>query len=303
MGQKNSKKKSIDNENKPTFQKITDNYSTYDELQDALRKQGLESSNLMIFYDFTKSNTWQGKKTFGGKCLHQIGEGYNPYQYVTYIIGKTLEVFDDDKLIPAFGFGDYYTKSNAVFPFYMDGRPCRGFEETLQRYSIISQYINLCGPTSFAPAIYKAIDIVKETQSYHIAIIIADGIIDDEQMKQETINAIVEASNYPLSIIMVGVGDGPWDLMEIFDDELPERTFDNFQFVNFNTIINTSNSKTSTETEIKFAHHALMEIPFQIKFIKKLGLHKNINIPCKSKSKVVVLDIPENNEPPAYHYT
>lgn len=191
----------------------------------------------------------------------------NPYQTVISILGRTLEPFDDDKLIPAYGFGDRTTADRAVFNFNPNGAPCQGFEEVLRRYNEIVPRIQLAGPTSFAPIIREAIKTVKMTKSYHILVIVADGQVTN---LRETVDAIVEASNYPLSILLVGVGDGPWEQMEDFDDNLPQRRFDNFQFVDFHTTMVRNDGN-----EVVFATQAMMEIPDQFKAIRTLNLFEN----------------------------
>eukprot|EP00163_Fabomonas_tropica_P018236 TRINITY_DN324_c0_g1_i2.p1 TRINITY_DN324_c0_g1~~TRINITY_DN324_c0_g1_i2.p1 ORF type:complete len:443 (-),score=119.12 TRINITY_DN324_c0_g1_i2:205-1533(-) len=294
MGGGFSKKK------KKAFEAIEDKYETIEEVQDALKEAGLHSSNLILGLDYTESNHYTGINTFDGRCLHDISpDRLNPYQSVITIVGRTLEPFDDDKLIPCYGFGDSTTKDKGVFKFY-DDRDCYRFTEVLQRYNEVTPTLTLSGPTNFAPLIHQAVEIVKKEKTYHILVIIADGQVVN---KKETTQAILAACEHPLSIIMVGVGDGPWDMMKEFDDGLPKRKFDNvrisalllplplslslfpllslththtfslpsplhqFQFVNYHEV--TANAKFP---EPAFAIAALQEIPDQYKEIRKLNL-------------------------------
>ena len=56
-------------------------------------------------------------------------------------------------------------------------------------------------------------------------VILTDGNVSDIELDKR---AIEECSNYPISIIAVGLGDGPFDTMEYFDDFRGNRRFDNF---------------------------------------------------------------------------
>ncbi|TVU46754.1 hypothetical protein EJB05_06311, partial [Eragrostis curvula] len=216
------------------YMRIEDEYHSLEHIRDALVQAGLESSNLIVGIDFTKSNEWKGEHSFNGLSLHALGKMPNPYEEALTIIGKTLHSFDEDNLIPSFGFGDW--------------------------------------PTSFAPIIEMAMSIVKNSGGqYHILLIIADGEVTSIEngtgqlslQEQKTVDAIVKASEFPLSIVLVGVGDGPWDKMKSFDDNIPARSFDNFQIM--------SKNLTKRKKENFFALSALMEIPEQFRAIKSFG--------------------------------
>lgn len=101
-----------------------------------------------------------------------------------------------------------------------------------------------------------------------------EGLPSGQLSPQEadTVSAIVDASLSALSICVIGVGDGPFDLMEEFDDCLKgsERLFDNFQFVRMPSADALAAGGAAAEAD--FALNALMEIPEQYAAIGKLGL-------------------------------
>ncbi|XP_042445972.1 E3 ubiquitin-protein ligase RGLG2-like [Zingiber officinale] len=265
---------------KMKYSRIGDDYNSLEQVTEDLSNAGLESSNLIVGIDFTKSNEWAGKVSFNRRSLHDMDCSPNPYEQAISVIGRTLSAFDEDNLIPCFGFGDATTHDQEVFSFFPNNRPCNGFEEALERYREIVPHLRLAGPTSFAPIIETAISIVDQTGGqYHVLLIIADGQVTSgvgknsgklSSQERDTINAIVKASDYPLSIVLVGVGDGPWDMMQQFDDNIPSRSFDNFQFVNSTEIM--SKNIANNKKEAEFALSALMEIPSQYKATLDLQL-------------------------------
>ena len=86
------------------------------------------------------------------------------------------------------------------------------------------QQVILSGPTFFAPLINETIremesqgnNCTQLTQKYNILLILTDGVINDVEA---TKTAIVRASQYPLSIVIIGVGNADFTEMNILDGD------------------------------------------------------------------------------------
>lgn len=247
---------------------IKDNYESLDDVTAAIRKAGVESYRLMVFLDFTRSNEYQGAKTFGGRNLHEICGDTNPYEDTMNCISQTLSEFDDENMVPFYIFGDSKTKDTDVRCIV----PKRGkdamfpLDQLSRIYREQASGIKMSGPTSFTPCIDRAVNYIKkETSGYHIVLIITDG---KTMTFEEDKKAFIEASKYPLSFVIVGVGDGPFDEAKEFDDMLG-RKFDNVQFVDYAQFADKGEFRRAL-----FALNALMEIPEQYQAVRQLGYLK-----------------------------
>lgn len=234
-------------------------------LVDKLRAEGFKECGLILGIDCTASNIFTGKKSFGNRHLHDLSsKKLNFYELVFGVMGSIVKYFIPDNRFPVYIFGDDKTRDKKVRPLYQnkDGySECFGMEHAIAEYRRQIPRIALSGPTSFKPLIETAIDIAEDKKQFQLLVIIGDGAVSDFD---ETISAIAEASNYPLQILMIGVGDGdykqypldPWCAMKKLEKEVASRRFANFTFLQY---------KRGMKID-EFAEKAFSRLPTAYKF-------------------------------------
>jgi E3 ubiquitin-protein ligase RGLG len=224
------------------YVEFNEHYFSLQEIQKNLQDSGLEKIKLMFAIDYTFSNQMKGKKSFGGQSLHFLSNEFkNPYQNVIEMIGKTLDPFQEDKQISMLGFGDQVSKGDSCFDLVPESL-CVGYVEALEIYQKTTQHVKLQGPTNFAPVINVAIEFVKESKEFTLLVIITDSDVIQSK-KNETCEAISKAASLPLSILVVGVGDGGWGDLPTYN-EINEQ----FHFVEFYESITKSRNQYKSFT-------------------------------------------------------
>ncbi|XP_059438538.1 protein BONZAI 3-like isoform X1 [Corylus avellana] len=183
--------------------------------------------NFMVAVDFTSSNG----NPRNPESLHYIDPSgrLNSYQRAIMEVGEVIQFYDSDKRFPAWGFGGRTFDGTISHCFNLNGSASsyevEGVEGIMAAYSSALHNVALAGPTLFGQVINTAAQITSESLSYtsnkyFVLLIITDGVLTD---LQETKDALVRASDLPLSILIVGVGGADFRQMEVLDADSGQR--------------------------------------------------------------------------------
>ncbi|XP_063215609.1 copine-8-like isoform X2 [Bacillus rossius redtenbacheri] len=239
--------------------------------------------NCTVAIDFTASNG----DPQSPESLHFVaGTQPNQYEQALCAVGEIIQDYDSDKLFPVLGFGARLPPDGQVsHEFFVNMQPdspfCTGIPGVIEAYKKCIRQIQLYGPTNFAPVINhvaKFAETYTDGSQYFILLIITDGAITD---MVHTKQAIIRASNLPMSIIIVGVGNADFMAMNELDgDTIPlshnkvVAARDIVQFVPFRNFQRITDLKIA---KAYLAKEVLAEIPDQI-----VGYMKSKNIVPKS---------------------
>ncbi|CAK9177501.1 unnamed protein product [Ilex paraguariensis] len=223
--------------------------------------------NFMVAIDFTASN---GNPRLPDS-LHYIDPSGRPnaYQRAILEVGEVLQFYDSDKHFPAWGFGARPIDGPVSHCFNLNGSSnnfeVEGIPGIMMAYASALFNVSLAGPTLFGPVISTAAliasqSVANDQRKYFVLLIITDGVITD---LQETKDALVKASDLPLSILIVGVGGADFKEMEILDADKGERLESSSGRVASRDIVQFVPFRDVQSGEISVVQSLLAELPSQ----------------------------------------
>lgn len=223
--------------------------------------------NLMVAIDYTASN---GNPRLPDS-LHYIDPSGRPnaYQRVILEIGDILQYYDPAKRIPSWGYGARPIDGPVSHCFNLNGSTYQpeveGIQGIMSAYISALRNVSLAGPTLFGPLISTATAIASQSltsnqQKYFILLIVTDGVVTDFQ---ETIDAIIKASDFPMSIVVVGVGGADFKEMEFLDPNKGGRLESSTGRVASRDVIQFAPMKDVHGSRISIVQSLLAEIPGQ----------------------------------------
>eukprot|EP01065_Artemidia_motanka_P039415 TRINITY_DN48320_c0_g1_i1.p1 TRINITY_DN48320_c0_g1~~TRINITY_DN48320_c0_g1_i1.p1 ORF type:complete len:883 (+),score=226.75 TRINITY_DN48320_c0_g1_i1:190-2838(+) len=182
--------------------------------------------NLSICVDFSESN---GRFEDVRSLHYRDPSGRridNEYTQALRSVVQVLGEYDKDQEFPFWGFGGRPAGAppdqvQHIFPVSgdMDNVEVSGVDGVLEAYWDCLSRISPSEPTCFSKCLDKIYRLCAHRKDgYQIVLFVTDGQVDKEDLKT-TVDLIVACADHALSIIIVGVGRGPFEAMEYLDGE------------------------------------------------------------------------------------
>ncbi|KAK0399287.1 hypothetical protein QR680_002974 [Steinernema hermaphroditum] len=224
---------------------------------------------------------------------------YEDVEFVVRTLAQQFQEYDPSNQFAAFGFGakipPLYRESQE-FCLSLDTDPnCRGTDGIMTAFTTALSSVKPISNAHFAHVIYYVSKLAQHSHSrgnsgrpqYYVLTIITKGCIKD---LKETIQAIIFASRAPISVLFVGVGNGPFSDLErlgsagsrlAFQGRKAERDVVQFAAINAQTISDVG----IAEFKSVFREQALAQIPWQM----ATWMMKNGVAPNSAKGSTTVM--------------
>mmetsp|Transcript_17172 Transcript_17172/g.25380 ORF Transcript_17172/g.25380 Transcript_17172/m.25380 type:complete len:602 (-) Transcript_17172:792-2597(-) len=198
--------------------------------------------SLAVAIDFTASNGNPREEGTPHYFYPPDSNKWNDYQKAIFAVGSILAKYDSDGMVPTWGFGAKYGPKVRHCFQCGDEVEVKGVQGILDAYQgVFTTTLTMSYPTDFTEVVRTAASYAQHEQevaeqesnlSYTILLILTAGNITN---KLETKQELIEASDTPLSIVIVGIGENNFESMEFLDEHNEiEGGRDITKFVRFN---------------------------------------------------------------------
>ena len=168
-----------------------------------------------------------------------------------------------------------------------------GIEGIMYAYNQAVQSVQLSGPTIFSQVLQTATGLSSsglDGSQYFTLLIITDGVITD---MENTKNAIVAACDYPLSILIVGVGPADFSRMEELDGDDEVLRDSNGRKASRDIVQFVAMRDFKGKSAQAFSSELLAEIPAQLcGFMRSKGIQPRPRAPVQQPATVQAVAMP-----------
>ena len=198
--------------------------------------------SLAVAIDFTASNGDPREPGTPHYFHPPQSKEWNDYEKAIFAVGSILAKYDSDQRFPVWGFGAKY--NGVVRHCFQCGIDVEveGVQGIMDAYrGVFRTPLTMSFPTRFTEVVETASSYARHEQemaqedgklSYTILLILTSGNVEDAQ---ETKQCLIDCSEDPLSVVIVGIGDENFEPMIFLDEHDPatEAGRDITKFVRF----------------------------------------------------------------------